>query len=156
MTALSRSQGQSGCLARILRRGVRRIVSCDKGSTTVEFVIWVPFFAGMLVAVADVSLVLATRANMWQVARETARAVARHEVAVDDATTYVRDHLLLGAPDNYSISVGETGDVTVQVSIPSAQASIFGIYGTLMTADLVATATRRSEPTDVVPGGGAG
>ena len=134
--------------ARLARRGAgRALARCEEGAATVEFVVWVPFFVMMLAAVADTSMVLATRANMWQVANDTARSLARHQLDADTAEDYVRKHLLLGSPANYAITITEGDDVVVELSMPAAVASIFGVYSALMTADLTARVVKRSEPT---------
>lgn len=47
-----------------------------RGSSTVEFVVWIPFFLAMLAIFTDVALILNTRARMVNAATEAAIAYA--------------------------------------------------------------------------------
>lgn len=53
----------------------------EKGSATVEFVIWIPLFTFFLMITIDASVLWVTHSQMWNVARETARRITTGELA---------------------------------------------------------------------------
>ena len=125
-----------------LRRGGRD----ERGSATVEFVLWLPFFFTLLAGIADLSFIFTTNASMWDVARDTARRLALHQVTVAEAESFARGAVALGDPSNYVVSVLDGDDVVVEISTTVAEASVFGVYAALMPGDLIARVTMMREP----------
>lgn len=128
-----------------LRHGWRN----DIGTVTVEFVIWMPVFMFILALTADTCKLYVTQANMWSVARDTARRMTTGQLATPDAAkTYAADHLLYRTL-NYTYTITADGtDDTVQISVPITDASVFELLphlANLMTAQMTASVTMRSE-----------
>jgi Flp pilus assembly protein TadG len=49
----------------------------ERGSQSIEFVLWVPIFVGLLVIVIDASSLYITQTEMENVARDTARRIVK-------------------------------------------------------------------------------
>lgn len=108
----------------ILRR-LRRLRRDRRGSSTVEFVLWLPMFAGLIGVVADASLLLHSQARLLDVARDAARqlSIGRIDAAQADAVIAAR----MGWTTNWSHTVEETGEfVTTRLSVPFASVTVFG------------------------------
>ena len=58
------------------RRQFRSALLGEKGSATVEFVMWLPIFLLLFSAVTDVSLLLSMQSRMFDVARDSSRLVS--------------------------------------------------------------------------------
>lgn len=125
----------------------RNFLKCERGSVTVEFVLWLPFFAFLLLFAADATLVFMRQSQMWQVSRETARVVARH--GMDELTA-----------ETYASSVGSVGTLvpTVDVSMASARVTVdmalpleglapFGVLAWVYGEQLRVRVTHAIEPT---------
>ncbi len=121
-------------------------VADDRGGVTVEFVIWFPFIVGIAALVADLSLIFATNANMYDTARDAARLMSVRHASPTEAEDYVRGHLLLGRSDEYRINATDGADVAVEISTTIADASVFGAYAALLPGDLTARVTMVKEP----------
>ena len=119
----------------------------ERGSITVEFVIWIPVFLVILGFIADASLMYVMQANMWNVARDAARRMSTGELDKVAAETYAGNQLLY--PNKpYTITATKGSDDVVEISIPIENASIFGVlaaYGSFTNATLRAKVTMRSE-----------
>lgn len=54
----------------------RRYRRDEDGNITIEYMLWVPFIIAILMLIFDVSMTLHTSSRMWDLARDSARAVA--------------------------------------------------------------------------------
>jgi Flp pilus assembly protein TadG len=118
------------------------------GLVSVEFVLWMPVFFLILAFTADACVLYLMQADMWNVARDTARRMATGQLTTTAAAqTYASGQLLYPTkPYTYTITQG-TDDV-VGISIPISSASIFGVlavYGSFSSATLNAQVTMRAE-----------
>ena len=114
----------------LIRASLRRLTGFARdtgGSVTVEFVMWVPVFCGLLMLFADTSLTYMNQSNFWNVSRETARIVARHGFDAEAAVAYAESHASFGdyRPD-VSVSIDGT-TVTVTITADTSAISLFGI-----------------------------
>ncbi len=146
-----------------------RFFHCEHGTLTVEFVIWMTVvFVPLLALTADVSKLFLAQADMWNVARDTARRMTTGEVTpVSDvnvsgsAAWYARNELLYYNKDDYTITAKEDAKICnagtykpyddhVYIAAPIAKVSIFGTLVWLAgldkdTATVGAYVTMRSE-----------
>lgn len=139
-----------------------RFFRCERGSLTVEFVIWMTVvFVPLLALTADVSKLFLAKADMWNVARDTARRMSTGEVTVATAPAYAQNELLYYDPSDYVIKAKEDAKVCnsgkynpyndyVYISAPIAKVSIFGTLVWMAgldpdTATVGAYVTMRSE-----------
>jgi len=119
----------------------------ERGSITVEFVIWIPVFLVILAFMADATSLYLIQADMWNVARDADRRITTGQFTPDQAKTYVASQLLY--PNKpYTITATAGTDDVVEISIPVQSASIFGvlaIYGGFSNAVMDAKVTMRDE-----------
>ena len=59
-----------------------RLLKREDGATTIEFVLWMPILAGLIVMIANVTLMLHMQTLLYDAARDTSR-----EVATNNATS---------------------------------------------------------------------
>lgn len=123
---------------------LRRFVREEDGTATLEFVIWVPTFAAILLLAADLALSLFTYSRMWDISRETARRVAVGEIAIDQAESIVNG--LLPNYGTFEVSVAENDDKNVAVAIQGISVSPFvGTLDLLRSQNMVVVHAARME-----------
>lgn len=119
----------------------------ERGSITVEFVIWMPVFLVILAFIADACLLYLMQADMWNVARDTARRMTTGQLNKPEAETYAKNQLLYSNKP-YIVTATQGADDVVEITIPVANASVFGVlaaYGSFTNATLRARVTMRAE-----------
>ncbi len=119
----------------------------ETGAVTIEFVLWVPIFVGLLVLVTDASIIYLTHSEMWNVARDTTRRMTTEQITTKaEARNYAAAHLFLGAR-TYVIDPDFGGDMNVTIAIGLDDAAIFGFFfKSILGQSLVASVTMRREP----------
>lgn len=132
-------------LRRRILASITALRNDTRGGISVEFVLWVPVFLGVLLTLADVSMIYLRQSSMMNVSQDTARIVSRHALDPDAAVDYARTEAMIGsyAPE-VSVEVDE-GEATVTVTI-SARATELAPFGVLTYAigDRVTTRVTRS------------
>jgi Flp pilus assembly protein TadG len=136
---------------RIYRSGVpgllKRLAHSRAGTVTVEFVVWLPVFVFLLALTADACKLYLTQADMWSVARDTARRMSTGELATPEAAeTYASGQLLY--PLDYTYTITQDTDDTVQISVPISDACVFGVLpvvGNFGGSQMVARVVMRVE-----------
>ena len=129
-----------------LTNRVAAFVSVTRGSVTVEFVMWVPVFCGLLMLFADTSLTYMNQSNFWNVGRETARIVARHGFDAQAAVSFAEAHASFG---HYTPTAEVTIDgstVTVTITADARAMSLFGILNFTRNQTIEASVTDVLEP----------
>lgn len=127
--------------------GVRRFLCDERGSATIEFVLWVPVFAVILVAAIDATILYLHHTEMWNVSRDVARRVAVGDITEDDAPEYVENELFLYS-HAYTVATSDPNQLDVQIMIQTriADASVFGFFEPVLGRYLTASVTMRREP----------
>ncbi len=119
---------------------------CDEhGSATLEFVIWVPLYVVLLVAVTDASVLYLTHTEMWNTARDTARRISVRAMNAADAPGYAAGRLLLGGR-TYTVAASDTGPVIVEIGVNVGDASVFGFFKPVLGRELIARVEMMKEP----------
>ena len=129
-------------------RSISAFLGDETGAVTIEFVLWVPIFVGLLVFVTDASIIYLTHSEMWSVARDTTRRMTTGEITtVAEARDYAAAHLFLGNR-TYVIDTDTTSaDMNVTIAIGLDGAAIFGFFfEPILGQSLVASVTMRKEP----------
>ncbi len=96
------------------RRGLGAFLRGNRGSITIEFVIWMPVFLAILGIMTDAATMYIRQANMWNVARDAARGMATGQFtactsntptsgATTDARAFALGQLLFGGR-HYTVS----------------------------------------------------
>jgi Flp pilus assembly protein TadG len=121
----------------------------DSGSETVQFVVWLPLFAFLLVIVTDASYLFLYHTEMENVARDTARRMTTGDITSQaDAETHAYTQLLeSNQPYEVTANYDPDSAMTVIISVPMVDVTVFGFFvrpvlGQTMNARVV----MRSEP----------
>ncbi len=61
----------------MLGKGFDRFLRDDRGSQSIQFVLWIPIFFGLLIIVMDATTLYITQTEMENVARDTARRMIK-------------------------------------------------------------------------------
>ncbi len=153
-----------------LMRGILTFLRDDRGSQTIEFVLWLPIIGALLVIISYASILYSTHTEMWNVARDTARRMTTgvfdvkigEEWVLDEAKAmaYAQEQLRLyeffgsgyevTATENPDPSNPDTSRMTVVITLGvtdgSFDAGFFGAF-TLVGGMLAARVVMRAEPT---------
>ncbi len=125
------------CGANFHRPRVSEFLRDEHGSATIEFVLWVPLYVVLLVAVTDASVLYLTHTEMWNTARDTARRISVGGINAADAPGYASNKLLLSGR-TYTLSASDAGPVMVEISVNVGDASIFGFFKPVLGLHLTA------------------
>jgi Flp pilus assembly pilin Flp len=125
---------------------MKRFMSQENGSTTVEFVLWLPLLVAVLIVAVDASVLYMRQSNLWQVSRDTARIVSRHGMTEAVAEAYARNEAMFG---DYvpTVDVQVNGQVvTVTMAASLNEIAPIGIFNFALNEDLVASISHAVEP----------
>jgi Flp pilus assembly protein TadG len=118
----------------------------ERGSITVEFVLWVPLLVAFLLFATDVTLAFMRQSHVWQVSRETARIVSRYGMDEVQAEAFARESGTMGTnvPD---VDVRFDGtDVIVTMSLPTASLTPFNTLGFVLGDRITSRVHHSMEP----------
>lgn len=136
MTAIKKSMGKA----------TKTFVKGTRAGVTIEFIMWVPVFMGIILLVADTSLIFMRQSNFWNVSRDTARIVARHGMDEAAAEAYARRQAAFGGYTP-KVEVDITAsEVSVTISGLSRVMAPFGVLGFATDKMISATVTHALEP----------
>jgi Flp pilus assembly protein TadG len=124
---------------------MKRFLKEDRGSVTIEFVLWVPIFAFLLMLTADASFMYLTITRMENAARDAARRVS---IGQYDTTT-IDDYVLSELTDGpYAVSADCSTNEYACVQISRSVNSIvtFGVLQALVGQTVGAETKMRLEP----------
>ncbi len=127
-----------------MKRILRRFIKRDEGNATVEFVLWLPLIAGVIVGTFDLNTVLTTQNHMWSVARDTARRVSTGELDATTGSEYALEQLTF-MNFEYGVDVTVGDDVVVEVETFLSNVAIVGVMGDMGSYGINATVTMRNE-----------
>lgn len=124
------------CLARFL--------GCERGSATIEFVIWVPWFMALLIIATDVSFIYLSESKMQNTSRDAARRLSTGQIAGGDLQALADAQLGPG----YAVTDCSDADAAcVRITRPMSEVAVFGGFlGELISGHLAAQTTMRKEP----------
>ncbi len=127
-------------------RPVSNFLSDQRGSLSIEFVLWLPAFAFLLLLAADSTMAFMRQSQMWQVSRETARIVSRYGMDELTAETYAATMATIGETVP-TVDVGfANAEVSVAMTMPLASMAPFGVLGFLPSQNVSVTVTHAMEP----------
>jgi Flp pilus assembly protein TadG len=143
-------------------RGILSFLRDDRGSQSIEFVLWLPIIGALLVIISYASILYTTHTEMWNVARDTARrmtiglyddgvsGVMDGAAAIDYAQSQLKLYDLFGT--GYDVQATEdtvtetmTVVITLGVTDGSYDAGFFGAFS-LVGGTLAARVVMRAEP----------
>jgi len=89
------------------------VTSCEDGSVSVEFVLWLPVLFFFILLVTDASAAFVAQAKMWHVAGDISRAIATGRITISEA------HQFLDLHHQYTMNVQlSDANIAVQLSLP--------------------------------------
>ena len=129
------------------RRLVSQFLRDERGSATIEFVLWVPIFVVILVAATDATILYLHHTEMWNVSRDVARRVAVGDMTEAEAVNVVQNEMYLYSRA-YTVSTSDPTELDVKIMIRTsvADASVFGFFKPVLGRYLTAMVTMRREP----------
>ena len=135
------------CRLNVNPLSVSQFLRDEQGSAKIEFVLWVPVFAVLLIATIDATVLYLHHTEMWNVSRDVARRVAVGDMTENQVAQVVQDELFLYA-DHYWVATSQPTDLDVKIAIQTsiADASVFGFFKPVLSENLVALVTMRREP----------
>ncbi len=124
-----------------------RFLRDERGSATIEFVLWVPVFVIILVAATDATVLYLHHTEMWNVSRDIARRVAVGDMTEADAVNVVQNEMFLYSRA-YTVATYDPTDLDVRIMIQTSvrDASVFGFFEPVLDRYLTAMVTMRREP----------
>jgi len=142
----------------LLQKKIRAYISDERAGVTVEFVLWIPVFLIILALTVDVSMMFLRQANIWYVARDTARQLSIRALTADEncenknttdsADKYAQDRGSFAGdtPDVYTCVVPVNSLVYVQIEVPIDTVGVFGVFQIGSGSNLKASVAQRLEP----------
>ena len=133
-------------------RGIMTFLRDDRGSQTIEIVLWIPIFVALLVIITDASMLYLTQTEMWNVARDTARRMTTTNLqTVAEAEDYANSQLNLYTNNSglYSVDVSYDPVVQVVISVGAGDISFTGfryLDFTILGGPITAQVVMRPEP----------
>jgi Flp pilus assembly protein TadG len=97
----------------------------EKGSATIEFVLWLPLFFVLIGGVTDAALVMNMQARMFDIARDASQSVSLGNMTMAEAETWVLVQLSGNWAPTVEVSVLD-GFVTTDIRAPFSSAIVFG------------------------------
>ncbi len=130
-----------------LESGLRGLLRDERGTATVEFVLWLPVFATIMLVAIDATVLYLHHTEMWNVARDVARRVAVGDIDETEAKQYVADNLFLYT-HNYRVHTSDPSSEEAMILIQTRvwDASVFGLFGPILGEYLEAAVVMRKEP----------
>ncbi len=129
-------------------RSVFTFLRAEQGAVTIEFILWVPIFVGLLVFVTDASIIYLTHSEMWSVARDTTRRMTTGQFTTPaQARDYAAAHLFLGSRTYVIDPDFSTADMKVKIAIGLGDAAVFGFFfKPILGQSLLVDVVMRKEP----------
>jgi hypothetical protein len=121
----------------------------ERGSQSIEFVLWIPIFVGLLIIVMDASTLYITQTEMENVARDTARHMVKG-LPPNLAETHARNSMSLREfPYLVEATFDKDTGAEVIITVETGAISILGYLTPLSIngATLGARVFMRSDPT---------
>jgi Flp pilus assembly protein TadG len=122
-----------------------RFLRDERGSATIEFVLWVPVFVVLLVATTDATILYLSHTEMWNVSRDIARRLSVGDITEGQAVEEAKKELFLYSRA-YTVATSVGIDVVVEITTNVGDASVFGFFKPVLGRDLSARVVMRREP----------
>jgi Flp pilus assembly protein TadG len=120
----------------------------EHGTTTIEFVMWVPLFLTFMLLVADVGMAFMRQANVLDISRDAARIVARHGLDAPAAIRLAADRARFGEyTPEVTVDIDPKAQfVTVTIFVQIQDLAPFGILQSLHADRVAIQAVHAIEP----------
>lgn len=134
------------CILSRARARASSVRTDTRGSVTIEFVLWVPVFMGLILLAADTSIAFMRQTDLWTITRDTARIVARHGMTSEEAADFIKSRIGEGsAAPQVDIEISGAS-VSVTVAASARDMAPFGLLRFTGADRVVASVTQAMEP----------
>jgi uncharacterized membrane protein YgcG len=130
--------------------GITGLLTDEQGFMSVDFVLWLPLFLGMLLIVTDASILYLTQTQMWNIARDTARRMTTQQIrSIPEARCYTETKLSGFSDLIFTVELESTSQFnSVQISVLLDDAAVFGyLLDPVLGTTIDAQVTMRADPT---------
>ncbi|PFG63237.1 TadE-like protein [Thioclava sp. ES.031] len=111
--------------------------SAEDGATSIEALLWLPLFIGMLAATVDVSLIFNAHSRILGIVQDVDRAYSVGRIENDDDTMARLRALLPYDANTYTVDTQVTdGIIETQVIIPMSELVATGLFTRVLNMDL--------------------
>ena len=141
-----RSASVGDVVTRGPRRALRRFAGDSSGFVTIEFVLWMPLVAFILVIAVDASMAFMRQSHQWQVSREAARIVSRYGMTEAQAEAYVASEAAIGDVVPTVDVRFNLANVIVETSMPIEAMTPFGTLNFVAGDKITSRVTHTMEP----------
>ena len=104
-----------------------RFAKNDRGSASVEFVLWFPFFWLILAFITDATLLLQAQSRLYDVARDSSRLVSTGTLTESQAEIFA-EAKFTNTPSIHAVVATAPSEVTTTVSAQIGDVLIFGDF----------------------------
>jgi len=136
--------------------GLSKFLRDERGSQTIQFVVWFPLWFVLIILITDASLLYYAHTEMSTVARDTARRLTSGSLTgIPEAQNYAVGKL---GNLSYQVNVEYDTDTTmaVQISVPVVEVVPFGLMiKAFIPTRLTTRVAMRSEPNLLASAGGS-
>ncbi len=139
-------------------RGILSFLRDDRGSQSVEFLLWVPVFVALLIIVMDASTLYITQTEMENVARDTARRIVKGVPPAQAEALALNAMSLREFPYTVAANFDPTTGADVTIAAQMESISILGYLNplTINATTIKARVIMRPDPTVTYGGAGGG
>jgi Flp pilus assembly protein TadG len=135
-----------------LTRSVGRFLQCEGGSSTVEFVLWVPLVIMVLMLIVDASMLFMTRSHAMRVLQDTNRLYSVGQFTGDTAADRLEkaeDYALARLSPLSESATAVTTElnrvVRTEATMQTSEIANIGFLGTLIDVTMTISAEHRVE-----------
>ena len=128
----------------------RSFLGDERGSATVEAVLWIPFFLGLLLLVVEVTFVFYGHSQMMRIAQDASRKLstgwfdtsAEAEAYILEEMRSMRNRTSTAATTAVSI---EAGVINTRISVSAGELDIVGTFDVLSAVQVTVAAQHLQE-----------
>jgi Flp pilus assembly protein TadG len=126
-----------------------RFLRDERGSQSIEFILWIPIFVGLLIIVMDATTLYITQTEMENVARDTARSMIKGLPPLQAKTQALNSMSLRDLPYSVFTNFDPVIGADVTIAIQTGTISILGYLNPLSITGttLAARVIMRPDPT---------
>ena len=132
-------------------RALVHFMQDDRGTMTIEFVLWIPIIVALLVTAIDATTLYVAHTEMWNVARDTARRMVTGRILTEaEAEAYALNAMNMRSAD-YAVEAkydeNSVAEVTIAIGFSDISIAGYGsplsLFGTTVGAHVVMRPDKR-------------
>lgn len=128
------------------RQRTRRFCKDERGSTTVEVVIWTPIFILLFCLIVDATMIFGKQAEVLRIVQDANRATSVGRlVSTGDTETYIEGRIGHISPNATVSTVFESGVIVSTVTMPSSDLTATDFIDAFTTINVRVRSEQMSE-----------